>query len=87
MGCITVHVVDVLVFGRWELVVGIARIGLVVVIYGVNEFMIGEIRKPKQCPYRLLESGHKIFYNFTSFTYLQNRMMVGGYLDEIYWGN
>lgn len=46
--------------------------------------MIGSIRKPKECPYRLLESGHKMYYRFTSFTYLQNRMVEGGYLNEMY---
>lgn len=46
--------------------------------------MKGKIVKPDKCPYRLLESGHKMFYNFTSFTYLQNRMKVGGFIDEIY---
>jgi len=46
--------------------------------------MIGKLRKPAPVRYRVLESGHKVFYNFTSFTSLQNRMLVGGYLDEIY---
>ena len=46
--------------------------------------LMGELRKIKACPFRLLESGHKMFYNFSSFTYLQDRMVVGGYLDEKY---
>jgi len=46
--------------------------------------MIGKLVKPCPVRYRILESGHKIFYNYTSFTYLQNRMVVDGYLDEIY---
>jgi len=46
--------------------------------------MIGEVRKVRECPYRLLESGRKVFYNFKSFTYLQTRMVDEGNLDEIY---
>ena len=45
---------------------------------------MGEFRKPNQCPYRLLESGHKVFYNFKSFTNLQNRMVRNGFMDETY---
>jgi len=46
--------------------------------------MKGEIRKPRKIPFRLTESGHKVFYDFKTFTYLQDRMVGGGLLDEIY---
>ena len=46
--------------------------------------MIGTVRKPKKVQFRLLESGHKMFYNFTSFTYLQDRMKVDGFIDDVY---
>lgn len=44
----------------------------------------GKLITKSKCPYRLLESGHKMFYNFKSFTYLQKRMITDGYLNEIY---
>jgi len=46
--------------------------------------VIGEVRKPKECPYRLTESGNKVFYNFKTITYLQDRMVRDGFLDEKY---
>jgi len=44
----------------------------------------GRVVKPRNVPFRVLESGHKLFYNFKTFSYLQTRMKVGGLLDEIY---
>jgi len=41
-----------------------------------------KIRFPPR--YRLTESGHKVFYNSLSFTYLQSRMVKEGTLDEIF---
>jgi len=45
---------------------------------------MGEIRKVEKCPYRLTESGYKVFYNFKTITYLQTRMVDKGFMDEIY---
>ena len=52
-------------------------------LFGVLERM-GKLVLKDKCPFRLTESGHKIFYNFKSITYLQTRMVDEGYLDEIY---
>jgi len=50
----------------------------------MNGEEMGKIIKKRNVPFRLLESGHKIFYNFKTFTYLQNRMVDAGDLDETY---
>lgn len=45
---------------------------------------MGKIIKEKPVRYKLTESGHKVFYNFKTFTYIQERMYKVGILNETY---
>ena len=45
---------------------------------------MGTLKTPPPLRYWVTESGHKVFYNFKSFTYLQSRMVKEGIFNETY---